>query len=94
VPASRKRNMMILGAITAFSIINGISFHPIDPILLHFFIHDCDINSIRPEFLAEWHPDLKKTITDWIALGPYDNPAPFQAHFAVYHDIQVCRFFK
>jgi hypothetical protein len=81
--------MAILGAATALSIINGILIHPIDPVLLHYFVHECDINSIHPALLAEWHPELKKTISDWIALGYNGNPAPFQGHFASYHDLQV-----
>lgn len=89
VSTSRKRNMGVLGAATALCIINGISIHPIDPVLLHYFVHNCDINSIYPALLAEWHPELKKTISDWINLGPNGDPGPFQAHFATHNDIQV-----
>jgi len=81
--------MGVLGAATALCIINGISINPIDPVLLHYFVHNCDINSIYPALLAEWHPELKKTISDWINLGPDGDLGPFQAHFATHNDIQV-----
>jgi len=90
ISTPRKRSLGTLGAVIALCMINGISIHPVDPVLLHYFVHNCDINSIHPGLLAEWHPELKKTISDWLALGPNGDPGSFQAHFATYHDMQVC----
>jgi len=72
-------------------LIRGMSTMPLDPIVIHFFIHDCDIHSIHPAILGEWHPRLRQTISDWLRLGPHGNPAPFQEHFATFHDLQVRR---
>lgn len=85
--------MAVLGAATALCLINGMSTPPLDPVFLHFLIHNCELDSINPAFLGEWHPDLKRTIQDWISLGPDGDPSPFQMHFATYHDLQVsCAF--
>ena len=91
VPPSRLRNMAILGAVVAMSLVRGVSTIPLDPVLLHFFIHDCDLHSIHPGVLGEWHPALKQTISDWIALGPDGdaNTPIFRNHFITHHDLQV-----
>jgi hypothetical protein len=91
VSMARKQNMAILGAAVALCLIRGMSTMPLDPIVIHFFIHDCDIHSIHPAILGEWHPRLRQTISDWLRLGPHGNPAPFQEHFATFHDLQVRR---
>ena len=84
-------NMAILGAVVAMSLVRGVSTIPLDPVLLHFFIHDCDLHSIHPGVLGEWHPALKQTISDWIALGPDGdaNTPTFRNHFITHHDLQV-----
>ena len=92
VSTERKKNMAVLGAAIALCLIRGMSTTPLDPVVIHFFIHDCDIHSINPAILGEWHPRLKQTISDWLSLGPRGDPAPFQEHFATFHDLQVsCR---
>ena len=85
----RKNNMAILGVAVALCLIRGMSAMPLDPVVIHFFIHDCDIHSIHPAILGEWHPHLKQTISDWLCHGPLGNSAPFQEHFATFHDLQV-----
>jgi len=83
--------MAILGAAVAMSLVRGVSTIPLDPVLLHFFVHDCDLHSIHPGVLGEWHPNLKQTISDWIALGP-DGDADIPTlrnHFITHHDLQV-----
>ena len=81
--------MSILGAIMALSLVWGMSASPFDPVLLHFFIHNCDLHSIHPGILGEWHPILKQTVTDWINMGPGGDTTPFQPHFATFRDTQV-----
>jgi len=61
----------------------------LDPVLLHFFIHDCQLESIHLGILGEWHPDLKQTIQNWVNLSHDGDPIPFQMHFSTYHDLQV-----
>ena len=84
-------NMAILRAVAAMSLVRGVSTIPLDPVLLHFSIHDCDLHSIHPRVLWEWHPTLKQTISDWIALGPDGdaNTPTFWNHFITHHDLQV-----
>jgi hypothetical protein len=91
VPLLRIRNMAILGAAVAMSLVRGVSTTPLDPVLLHFFVHDCDLHSIHPGLLGEWHPTLKQTISDWVALGPDGdaNTPTFRNFFINYYDLQV-----
>ena len=81
--------MSIFGAVMALSLLQGLSAGTLDPVLFIFFIHNCNLHSIQPEILREYHPALKQTITDWMALGPQGDPAPFQMHFAIFPDAQV-----
>jgi hypothetical protein len=78
-----------MGALAALLLIHGIAPYPLDPVVLHFFIHNCDLHAIHPSFLSEWHPELCCIIQDWINMGSSGDPTPFQSHFASYHDLQV-----
>ena len=89
VSADRKADMAVLGMIVAMFLIRGISAVPLDPLLLHFFTHNCNLQIIHPTLLAEWHPKRKQIIQCWINLGPNRDPTPFQEYFASYHNIQV-----
>jgi hypothetical protein len=89
VSATRRRNMAVFGAATALCLIRGLSVVPLDPLLLQFFIHGCDFESMHASIVGEWHPELKHTLSSWISIGAHGDPTPFQAHFALYHDLQV-----
>ena len=91
IPDARKHDLSILGAVVAMCLICGMSAAPLDPVLLHFFIHESDLHSIYPGILGEWHPSLKQTVSDWIALGPHGNANTdaFRTHFLTYQDLQV-----
>lgn len=89
IPASRIHAMEVFGGITAMSLLRGVSASPLDPVVLHFFIHDCNIHSIHPQLLGEWHPTLKQTIAGWLHIGPHGDISAFRDHFATYHDLQV-----
>ena len=92
VPTTWKLNMAVLGMTVASCLICGISAAPLDPLALHFFTHDCNIQTIHPTLPTNWHPTLKQVISDWIDLGPNGDAGPFQSHFASYHDLQVCYY--
>ena len=81
--------MGILGALSVLSLIHGMSVFPLDPVFLHYLVHGCNLHSIHPGFLGEWHPGLKLIISDWIALGPDGNATDFRACFVNYFDIQA-----
>ena len=89
IPRSRLRNLSVLGAITSLCLIHGMSPMPLDPVLLQFFVHDCDLASLHPAFIAEWHAEIKQTITAWLETGSLGDISQFQQHFATYHDMQV-----
>lgn len=80
--------MSAFGAIIAVCLLCGVSV-PLDPVVLHYFINGCDLHSIHPQILGEWHPTLKKTIMEWLDVGPHGDVGAFQGHFAIFHDMQV-----
>jgi hypothetical protein len=85
----RRVGLGVLGALTSMMIINNMNPDPISPVLLQYFIHDCNIHSIHPDFLKEWHPDLFQLLQTWRDIGPTGDLSMFQTHFSIYHDIQV-----
>lgn len=89
IPKSRLENMSVFGAVIALCLLRGVSVPPIDPVVIHFFIHDCNVHSLHPDIIGEWHPSLKKTITDWLNTGPDNDVTSFQDFFATYFDLQV-----
>ena len=89
IPSSHLCSMGILGALSALSLICGMSVFPLDPVCLHYLVHGCNLHSIHPGFLGKWHLWLKLVISDWIALGPNGSAADFWACFANYFDIQA-----
>ena len=86
----RSIKLSILGALTSLLLLNGIPPVPLSPVLLHYFIHNLELNSMSPDLLRNWYPDLRKLIQDWIAVGPNGDIEDFSSHFITYHDIQVC----
>jgi len=89
VSAGRLSDLSVLGTIVALLLIHGITPGKLDPVVLQYFVYGCDIASIHPAFLREWHPEIHDTVARWIAVGP-DGCIDFcRAHFASYHDISV-----
>lgn len=85
----RSIKLSVLGALTSLLLLNGVPPVPLSPVLLHYFIHDLELNSISPDLLGNWYPDLGKLIQDWIAAGPDGDIEAFASHFITYHDTQV-----
>lgn len=84
--------MSVLGAIVALCLMRGVSAAPLDPLFVYLCVYGfSDINAIRPDLLAEYHPKRKQIISDWIATGPTGDVASFQGYFASYHDLQASR---
>lgn len=98
IPATRLRDCAKFGATCALALTYGMTLGPhFGPGVLQYIIHGCDLASLHPAFVGEWYPELKRTISDWIAAGPDGDITAFQSHFAIYHDMQVsqsCRSFR
>jgi hypothetical protein len=85
----RMKNLMGLGATVSLLLINGMPPTPLSPVLLHFFIHDCNINAITKSYLAEWHPKFSEILDNWISGGLDVDLDEFEFHFSAFHDTQV-----
>ncbi|KAJ3511111.1 hypothetical protein NLJ89_g4285 [Agrocybe chaxingu] len=89
VSSTRLHSLSILGALAALMLVYGMAPDPLSPVLLHYFIHDCNIESIHSNLLSEWVPDLYRTIRAWIDADQTSDLTPFEAHFATFHDLQI-----
>ncbi|KAJ6467428.1 hypothetical protein C8R45DRAFT_1106169 [Mycena sanguinolenta] len=66
----RQRMIGIAGAMWALVMIRGLAVDPVDIALLQFLFNDCDLNSLHPAFIAEWHPAVKAVCDAWKRAGP------------------------
>ena len=89
VSEDRKRSMMTLGALSGLMIIEGMKPGPLEPLFIQLLAHEGDFQSLTPELVEVWHPDLARTIKDWKRTGADGDISPFEAHLMSYHDIQV-----
>ncbi|KAJ7228014.1 hypothetical protein B0H12DRAFT_233568 [Mycena haematopus] len=89
VNASRRDSLTTLGCLTALMLIHGLAPDPLSPALVQYAANKCDLESLSRDFVGEWHPELRALIDKWIEIGPTGDLAPFQPHFASYHDMQV-----
>lgn len=87
VSPQRLRDLTRLGAICALLLISGRAPLPLDPAIFQFLIHDKDFASLHEAFIAEWHPQLKVSLNDWIAAGPTGDLTPFRGLLASYLDV-------
>ena len=92
ISASRIKNMSMFGSVIGLNLIRGTSVSPMDPSVIYFFMHNCDIHSLHLQLIGEWHPGLKKKIEDWKRVGPDGDIGGFQDFFATYHDLQVSTY--
>ena len=90
--SQRSIKLSALGALTSLLLLNGVPPVPLSPVLLHYFIHNLELNSISPDLLRNWYPHLGKLIQDWIDAGPNGDIEDFASHFITYHDIQVSHY--
>ncbi|KAJ6457393.1 hypothetical protein C8R45DRAFT_1110642 [Mycena sanguinolenta] len=89
VNSHRRDSLAILGCLSALMLIHGLAPEPLGPALIQFAANSCDLQSLTRDFVGEWHPDLRALLDSWIDMGPTGDLAPFQLHFATYHDMQV-----
>lgn len=87
----RQRLIGIGGAMWSLMMIKGFAVDPIDIALLQFLLHDCDLNSLHPTFIAEWHPTVKAVCDAWKEAGPAGNVNTplITSHLATYLGVEV-----
>jgi len=73
-----------LGAAVALMCIHGHFLLPLSPAVLLYVIYNHDFHCLTPNFIGEWYPDLRKLISDWLAMGPEGDPRPFKTQFSSY----------
>ncbi|KAJ7166343.1 hypothetical protein C8R43DRAFT_1162799 [Mycena crocata] len=89
VSPERIRMMKIFGAVLMLMLLHGMTPAPLSPALFQFVLHGCRLESVTPEFLSEWYPELRQLLQSWLSMGPTGDLAPFRGHFSTYHDLQI-----
>ncbi|KAJ7613052.1 hypothetical protein FB45DRAFT_842981 [Roridomyces roridus] len=92
VSGDRLVDLTVLGFLCALMLMHGIAPEPLSPSLIYFAANGCDPQCLDEAWIGEWHPALRALLNQWKATGPYGDLAPFQAHFATYHDMQIASF--
>lgn len=89
VSTQRLKDMKKLGALVGLMVLGCLKPGRIEPLFIHYLVHDCNFHSLTQELVADWHPDLANLIKRWIQTGPSGDIHPFESHLMSYHDIQV-----
>ncbi|KAJ7092068.1 hypothetical protein B0H15DRAFT_948250 [Mycena belliarum] len=81
VPVARLELLRRFGAVSAMLLVAGLYPGRLEPGLFQYIIHQCNINSLHPSFISEWHPSHRLDILNWLELQPDADPSEFQALF-------------
>ncbi|KAK7439976.1 hypothetical protein VKT23_017229 [Stygiomarasmius scandens] len=82
LPASRREQMCILGAMAAVMICYGKYPAPLSPAILQFLIHGGDPRSIDRDFVQEWLPELYADLNRYQEIGPGGDLSSFEPMFS------------
>ncbi|KAJ3507940.1 hypothetical protein NMY22_g16775 [Coprinellus aureogranulatus] len=92
IPDSRIIGMKKLGAACALLMIQGLTPHPMDPTVFQFIIHGCNLHSLTPGFVGEWHPEFKNELAQFLSLGPQDDISRFEYLFISYLNSSIAPY--
>lgn len=85
----RLKELTYMGALIALLLIHSIPPEPFNPVVLQYFIYNCDFRSLTRELVAEWHPELRRLLEEWLHVGSQGDLRPFASHIVTYLDRQV-----
>lgn len=90
IPDAKRTELGMFGAVVGLALVHGFPPSKLNPLLLIFFLCQCELPSITRLLVRDLFPSLYTTLTGWLAL-PYndDNLQDFQAHFVNYHNLPV-----
>ncbi|KAH7869900.1 uncharacterized protein C8R40DRAFT_708958 [Lentinula edodes] len=91
ISETKRRDLGLFGATVALALVNGYLPEKLNPLLLVYFLSDCQFECLNRTAVMDLFPELGATIDDWLST-PYDNDSNlnrFQAHFATYHNMEV-----
>ncbi|KAK7466145.1 hypothetical protein VKT23_004870 [Stygiomarasmius scandens] len=84
IPAARKNNLGVLGAMAALMIVYGRYPYPLSPAFLQFVIHDTNPLSLTPSFVGEWLPEVNSALNQFRDVGTQGDISSFQSFFQSY----------
>ncbi|KAJ7433976.1 hypothetical protein FB451DRAFT_1470353 [Mycena latifolia] len=81
VPIARLEKLCQFGAVSAMLMVEGQYPGRLDPAIFQFNIHGCDIHSLHPAFVSEWHPGHCLDVSNFLQLLPDADPTEYQSLF-------------
>lgn len=81
---SDKTELAIFGALTALLMLSGTPPAKLDPVFVHYLLHDCDIHSITKAIMKKWHSEFTSKLEDFINIGPSGDIRPFACYIDTY----------
>lgn len=91
ISETKRRDLGLFGATVALALVNGYLPEKLNPLLLVYFLSDCQFECLNRTAVMDLFPELGATIDDWLST-PHDDDSNlnrFQAHFATYHNMEV-----
>ncbi|KAJ7468521.1 hypothetical protein FB451DRAFT_1400897 [Mycena latifolia] len=81
VPVARLEKLRQFGTVSAMLMVEGQYPGRLDPAIFQFNIHGCDIHSLHPAFISEWHPGHRLDVSNFLQLPPDADPTEYQSLF-------------
>ena len=89
IPGARLRQLEKLGALCALMMMSGQCPAPFDPLVFHFLVHECNLDSLHEALVAEWHPELRRDLVLLKEMGARGSLTPFSGLFYTYWNTDV-----
>ncbi|KAJ6557453.1 hypothetical protein B0H19DRAFT_1070117 [Mycena capillaripes] len=89
IAPGRLENLRVLGALVSLSLISRKPPGPVMPALLQYALNDRRLESLTPDFVATWHPNVARVARAMQAIGPQGNLLPFQNEIINFLNIQI-----
>ncbi|KAJ3888324.1 hypothetical protein GG344DRAFT_19325, partial [Lentinula edodes] len=91
ISETKRRDLGLFGATVALALVNGYLPEKLNPLLLVYFLSDCQFECLNRTAVMDLFPELGATIDDWLST-PHDDDSNlnrFRAHFATYHNMET-----
>ncbi|KAJ6475946.1 hypothetical protein C8R47DRAFT_661854 [Mycena vitilis] len=92
ISSTRLEELRVLGALVALTLISGKPPGNFSPALMQYVLNGCDLESLTPEFVRGWNPNVATTAQQMQAVGPAGSLAPFQNEIISALNIHVSAF--
>lgn len=85
----KPEQLIMFGAVTALALVYGSYPGHFNPLLLMYFLNNCNLRCLHRDLVALYFPFLATTLDTWLGLGHNDHVSgpSFLTHFSTFHNI-------